>query len=78
MSRDDKDTVYCRFQMPLAQGEEFMKLVLELRDSGAHGELEAVFTEMIEELQGSIDFVQEMLRGLEAINKPFTLPDHKL
>lgn len=75
---DDKEAVYCRFQMPLAQGEELMKVVLELRASGAHGEHQAVFTEMIDELQGSIDFVKEILRGLEAINKPFALPDHKL
>jgi hypothetical protein len=77
MSRDEKDTVYCSIQMSLSSGQELMKLVLELRASGAHDELEAVFTEMIDELQRSIDFVQEMLRGLEAINKPFMSPDPK-
>ncbi|QWA30546.1 hypothetical protein [Pseudomonas sp. RC3H12] len=77
MGRDEKDTVYCRIQMPLAQGQELMKLVMELRASGAHAELKAVFSEMIDELQTSVDFVQEMLRGLEAINKPFRLPDQK-
>lgn len=41
-----------------------MRLVLELRASGARGEFEAVFTGMIDELKGLIDFIQAMWSGI--------------
>lgn len=50
MSRDDKDTVYCNVQMPMAKGRELSRLVAELRKSGAHPELDSVFEEIQHEL----------------------------
>ncbi|MFI3046596.1 hypothetical protein [Pseudomonas coronafaciens] len=69
MSRDTKDTVYCNIQMPMAQGQEFLQLISELRASGAHPALEPVFEEIQSELGGSIKFVEEMLQGSGGIGR---------
>ncbi|MBD8100411.1 hypothetical protein IFR08_17600 [Pseudomonas fluorescens] len=61
MSRDDKDTVYCNVQMPMAKGKELSRLVAELRELGAHPELDSVFEEIQHELNSSIEFVEEQL-----------------
>ena len=63
MSRDDKDTVYCNVQMPMAQGRELSRLVAELRESGAYPRLDSVFEEIQHELSSSIGFVEEQLAG---------------
>jgi hypothetical protein len=63
MSRDDKDTVYCNVQMPMAQGREFSRLVAKLRASGDHPGLDSVFEEIQHELNSSIEFVEEQLAG---------------
>lgn len=63
MTRDTKDTVYCNVQMPIAKGRELSRLVAELRASGSHPGLHAVFEEIQYELDSSIDFVEEQLRG---------------
>ncbi|WP_217191266.1 hypothetical protein [Pseudomonas shirazica] len=63
MSRDANDTVYCSIQMPMSQGRELLKLVAKLRASGAHPSLESVFKEAEEELEMSIEFVEERLAG---------------
>ncbi|WP_411566745.1 hypothetical protein ACLIN3_16345 [Pseudomonas orientalis] len=63
MSRDDKDTVYCNIQMPMAKERELCRLVAELRSSGNHSGLESVFKEIQDELDSSIEFVEEQLRG---------------
>jgi hypothetical protein len=63
MSRDDKDTVYCNVQMPIAKGRELSRLVAGLRKSGAHPELDSVFEEIQHELSSSIEFVEEQLSG---------------
>lgn len=63
MSRDAKDTVYCNVQMPMAQGRELSRLVAELRASGEHLGLDAVFEEIQHELNSSIEFVEEQLAG---------------
>jgi hypothetical protein len=63
MSRDDKDTVYCNVQMPMAQGRELLLLVAELRESGIHPGLASVFDEIQHELNSSIEFVSEQLAG---------------
>lgn len=63
VTRDDKDTVYCNIQMPMAKGRELSRLVAELRSSGNHPGLESVFKEIQDELNSSIEFVEEQLRG---------------
>lgn len=63
MTRDDKDTVYCNTQMPIANGRELSRLVAELRSSGNHPGLESVFKEIQDELNSSIEFVEEQQRG---------------
>ena len=69
MSRDTKDTVYCSIQMLIAQGQEFLRLISELRASGTHPALEPVFEEIQSELGGSIEFVEEMLQGSGGIGR---------
>ncbi|WP_448125343.1 hypothetical protein [Pseudomonas veronii] len=63
MSRDDKDTVYCDVQMPIAKGRELARLVAELQASGKHPGLDSVFEEIQHELNSSIKFVEEQLAG---------------
>jgi hypothetical protein len=63
MTRDTKDTVYCNVQMPMATGRELSRLVAELRASGSHPGLDSVFEEIQYELDSSIEFVEEQLRG---------------
>lgn len=63
MTRDTKDTVYCNVQMPIAKGRELSRLVAELQASGSHPGLDAVFEEIQHELDSSIEFVEEQLRG---------------
>ncbi|MBA1193689.1 hypothetical protein G7007_12580 [Pseudomonas entomophila] len=63
MARDDKDTVYCSIQMPMAQGRELLELLAKLRASGDHTSLESVFKEAEGELEMSIEFVERMLDG---------------
>lgn len=63
MTRDTKDTVYCNVQMPIAKGRELILLVAELRASGSHPGLGAVFEEIQYELDSSIEFVEEQIRG---------------
>lgn len=63
MARDDKDTVYCNIQMPMAQGRELLKLFATLRASGDHPSLESVLKEAEGELEMSIEFVERMLAG---------------
>jgi hypothetical protein len=63
MARDDKDTVYCSIQMPIAQGRELLELFAKLRATGAHPSLESVFQEAEGELEMSIEFVERMLVG---------------
>jgi pullulanase/glycogen debranching enzyme len=58
MVRDGDDTVYCDVQMPLAQGKELLQLVTALRESGAHPNLDVVFTHIQLELTTSIDIVE--------------------
>lgn len=58
MAKDDDDTVYCRVQMPVAQGRELLQVVNALRDSGAHLSLDTVFAHMQFELKMSIDIVE--------------------
>ncbi|WP_324740025.1 hypothetical protein [Pseudomonas veronii] len=62
MTRDTKDTVYCNVQMPIAKGRELSRLVAELRASGSHPGLDAVFEEIQYELDSSIEFVEEQIR----------------
>lgn len=69
MSRDTKDTVYCNIQMPMAQGQEFLKLISELRASGTRPTLESVFEEIQSELVSSIKFLEEMLQGSGGIGR---------
>lgn len=69
MARDTKDTVYCNIQMPMAQGQEFLRLISELRASGTHPALEPVFNEIQSELESSIEFVEEMLQGSGGIGR---------
>lgn len=69
MTRDTKDTVYCNIQMPMAQGQEFQRLISELRASGTHPVLETVFDEIQSELESSIEFVEEMLQGSGGIGR---------
>lgn len=69
MSRDTKDTVYCSIQMPMAQGQEFLQLISELRASGTHLALDSVFEEIQSELGSSIEFVEEMLQGSGGIGR---------
>ncbi len=57
MSRDDKETVYCNVQMPIAQERELLLLVVELRASDNHPEPASVFKEIQHELNSSIEFV---------------------
>jgi hypothetical protein len=54
------DTVYCELQMPLAKGKELLRLVNELRDFGAHPDLETVFKDMQFELTSTIDIVENL------------------
>lgn len=63
MTRDTKDTVYCNVQMPMAKGRELSRLVAELRASGSYPGLDAVFEEIQYELDTSIEFVEQQLRG---------------
>ena len=63
MSRDANDTVYCSFQMPIAQGRELLELISKLRASGDHPSLDSVFQEAYGELEMSIEFVERMLAG---------------
>ncbi len=63
MTRDDKGTVYCNIQMPMAKGRELSRLVAELQSSGNHPGLDSVFKEIQDELNSSIEFVEEQLRG---------------
>ena len=63
MTRDDKDTVYCNIQMPMAKGRELSRLVAELRSSGTYPGLDSVLEEIQEELNSSIEFVEEQLSG---------------
>lgn len=63
MSRDANHTVYCSIQMPMSQGRELLKLLGKLRASGAHPSLNSVFKEAEEELEMSIEFVEERLAG---------------
>lgn len=63
MSRDAKDTVYCSIQMPISQGRELLELIAKLRGSGNHPSLDSVFKEAEEELEVSIEFVEERLAG---------------
>lgn len=63
MTRDTKDTVYCNVQMPMTQGREFSRLVAQLRASGSHPSLNSVFEEIQHELDTSIEFAEEQLRG---------------
>jgi len=58
MAEDDDDTVYCDIQMPVAQGRELLELVNALRESKAHPSLDKVFEHMQDELNTSIDFVE--------------------
>jgi hypothetical protein len=69
MSRDDKDTVYCNVQMPMAKGKELSRLVAELRKSGAHPGLDSVLEEIQHELSSSIEFVEEQLVGTEGFGR---------
>ncbi|MEE4072634.1 hypothetical protein V2I81_20715 [Pseudomonas viridiflava] len=69
MARDTKDTVYCSIQMPMAQGQEFLQLITDLRASGTHPTLESVFEEIQSELGNSIEFVEEMLQGSGGIGR---------
>ncbi|WP_122285882.1 hypothetical protein [Pseudomonas syringae group genomosp. 3] len=69
MSRNTKDTVYCNIQMPMAQGQEFLRLISELRASGTHPALESVFKEIQSELGSSIEFVEEMLQGSDGVGR---------
>ena len=63
MTRNAKDTVYCNAQMPINQGRELSRLLAELRASGSHPGLDAVLEEIQHELDTSIQFVEEQLRG---------------
>lgn len=63
MTRNAKDTVYCNTQMPINHGRELSRLLAELRASGSHPRLDAVFEEIQHELDTSIQFVEEQLRG---------------
>lgn len=56
MGQDD-DTACCDIQMPLAQGRELLELVNALRESKAHPRLDKVFEHMQDELDTSIDVV---------------------
>lgn len=47
MAHGDDDTVYCHIQMPLPQGKELLQLITHLRESGAHPNLERVFTDIL-------------------------------
>ncbi|MDO8402308.1 MAG: hypothetical protein Q7T27_02310 [Pseudomonas sp.] len=58
MALDDDYTVYCNVQMPVAQGRELLHLVTVLHESGAHPNLDTVFTHMQLELRMSIDIVE--------------------
>jgi hypothetical protein len=69
MARDTKDTVYCNIQMPMAQGQEFLQLISELRVSGTHLALDSVFEEIQSDLGSSIEFVGEMLQGAGGIGR---------
>lgn len=64
MSRDNKDSVYCNVQMPMAQGRELSRLVAELRASGDYPGLDLVFKELQYELDTSIEFVEQQLAGV--------------
>lgn len=55
---DEDDTVYCDIQMPLSQGRELLELVNALRQSKAHPSLDKVFERMQDELNTSIDIVE--------------------
>lgn len=46
MATDPDDTVYCDIQMPLAEGEQLLRLVAALRESKAHPRLETVLQRM--------------------------------
>lgn len=69
MARDDKDTVYCSIQMPIAQGRELMELFAKLRASSAHPSLDSVFKEAQGELEMSIEFVERMLAGERGLGR---------
>ena len=69
MGRDTRYTVYCNVQMPMDQGRKLQKLVAELRASGAHQALDPVLAEMESELENSIEFVEEMLRGASGFGR---------
>jgi hypothetical protein len=51
------------------QGRKLQKLVAELRASGAHQALDPVLAEMESELENSIEFVEEMLRGASGFGR---------
>lgn len=57
MATDPDDTVYCDIQMPLAEGEQLLRLVAALRESKAHPALDTVLQRMQYELELSIDLV---------------------
>jgi hypothetical protein len=63
MTRDDEETVYSNIQMPMSKGRELSRLVAELQSSVNHLGLESVFKEIQDELNSSIEFVEEQLRG---------------
>ena len=52
------DTVFCNLQMPLLHSKELLLLMKQLRESGAHPNLEGVFNHIQYELTNSIDFVE--------------------
>lgn len=57
MAIDPDDAVYCDIQMPLAEGEQLLRLVASLRESKAHLGMDTVLQRMQYELELSIDLV---------------------
>jgi len=55
---DDDDTVYCDFQIPVAEGRELLQLVNSLQDSKAYPCLDTVCEHMQDELSSSIDWIE--------------------
>jgi hypothetical protein len=57
MAHND-DTVFCNLQMSLPHSKELLLLMTQLRESGAHPNLEAVFAHIQYKLANSIEFIE--------------------
>ena len=57
MAHND-DTVFCNLQMSLPHSKELLLLMTQLRESGAHPNLETVFAHIQYELTISIGFAE--------------------